>query len=357
MISNLLRHARLSSRSTVVISSTVRGYISRAHPPETTPTFAIGEALNSVLGEVGDRKASRQQKWETNSVKRAAKGVKVSYTRSGHQVFSQHFFPFFVFSSSISHTFQMFASLFYSIPKEDGPYRNQDETIELALNLNLDPRKPGQAVRGALSLPNGTGKQVNVVVFTSDDGKDTIQAAKDAGATYAGGASLIESIQNGDIPVNFDRALATPDMMPQLSKIARILGPRGLMPNAKLDTIQPAAKIADAVKAQAAGMLQYRTDKNGIVHVGVGRGSFSEEKLAENIREFMTAIQAVKPESYGKGKKKSGGPGKGKSAGAKKDAKYYLKAYLTSTQGKGSVNIDIRTLDPTSTFFMGVAPA
>jgi large subunit ribosomal protein L1 len=197
------------------------------------------------------------------------------------------------------------------------------------------------------------------VVFTSDDGKDTIQAAKDAGATHAGGASLIESIQNGDIPVNFDRTIATPDMMPQLSKIARILGPRGLMPNAKLDTIQPAAKIAEAVKAQAAGMLQYRTDKNGIVHVGVGRGSFSEEKLGDNIREFMTAIQAVKPESYGKGKKssKSGGPGKGKSAGAKKDAKYYLKAYLTSTQGKGSVNIDIRTLDPTSTFFMGVAPA
>jgi len=246
---------------------------------------------------------------------------------------------------------------FIQFPKEDGPYRNQNETIELALNLNLDPRKPGQAVRGALSLPNGTGKQVNVVVFTSDEGGDTIQAAKDAGASHAGGASLIESIQNGDIPVNFDRALATPDMMPQLSKIARILGPRGLMPNAKLDTIQPAAKMADAVKAQAAGMLQYRTDKNGIVHAGVGRGNFSEEELAENIREFMTAIQEAKPESYGKGKKKSGGPGKGKSAGAKKDAKYYLKAYLTSTQGKGSVNIDIRTLDPTSTHFMGVAPA
>jgi large subunit ribosomal protein L1 len=263
-------------------------------------------------------------------------------------------YTFIYISSFHSPLFQSIVAL---QKKDDGPYRNQDETIELALNLNLDPRKPGQAIRGSLSLPHGTGKRTNIIVFTSDDGSDTIQAAKDAGASHAGGQSLIESIQNGDIPVTFDRALATPDMMPQLSKIARILGPRGLMPNAKLDTIQPAAKIADAVKAQAAGMVQYRTDKNGIVHAGVGKGSFSDEALTENIREFMTAIQGVKPDSFGKGKKKDSGGGKGKSSGTKKDAKFYLTAYLSSTQGKGSVNIDLRTLDPTSASFMGVAVA
>jgi len=316
MISNsLIRQARSSVRSTGTISSTVRGYISRAHPPESIPSYPIGEAVSSILELAGERKTKRQQKWDKNTEKRSVKGI-----------------------------------------KEDGPYRNQDETIELALNLNLDPRKPGQAIRGSLSLPHGTGKQTNIIVFTSDEGSDTIQAAKEAGASHAGGQSLIDSIQNGDLPVTFDRALATPDMMPQLSKIARILGPRGLMPNAKLDTIQPAAKIADAVKAQAAGMVQYRTDKNGIVHAGVGKGSFSDEALTENIREFMTAIQDIRPDSFGKGKKKdTGGGGKGKSAGAKKDAKFYLTAYLSSTQGKGSVNIDLQTLDPTSAYFMGVA--
>jgi large subunit ribosomal protein L1 len=193
-----------------------------------------------------------------------------------------------------------------------------------------------------------------VLVFTPDDEVDTIQAAKKAGATYAGGSSLIESISRGEMPLDFDRALATPDMMPQLSKIARILGPRGLMPNAKLDTIQPVDKIVDAVKAQAAGMVQYRTDKNGIIHAGVGKGSFTPDQLSDNIREFMTAIQSAKPESFGKGKNKGG---KKKSSGGSKDAKYILKAYLTSSQGKGSVSIDLRTLDPTSSYFMGVAPS
>jgi len=240
--------------------------------------------------------------------------------------------------------------------QEDGPYRNQDETIELALNLNLDPRKPGQAIRGSISLPHGTGKKVNVVVFTSDDQSETIQSVKEAGAAHAGGASLIQSIANGEIPVNFDRALATPDMMPQLSKIARILGPRGLMPNAKLDTIQPADRLAEAVKAQAAGMVQFRTDKNGIVHAGVGKGSFTPEQLSDNIREFMNAIQTIKPESYGKGKKKTGGAGKDKGKGGGGKDKFFLKAYLGASQAKGSLNVDFRTLDPTSSSFMAVAP-
>jgi large subunit ribosomal protein L1 len=171
-------------------------------------------------------------------------------------------------------------------------------------------------------------------VFASNE--DTVKAATDAGATVAGGTSLIESIARGEVPVNFDRALATPDMMSSLSKIARVLGPRGLMPNAKVNTIQPPDKIVDAIKEQASGSLQYRTDKNGVIHAGIGKGSFTDEELFENIKSFMNTIQSVKPESFGKGKK-----GKGNS----KNAKYYLSAYLSSTQSKGSVNINLLTLD------------
>ncbi len=160
--------------------------------------------------------------------------------------------------------------------QDEGPYRNQDETVELSLCLNLDPQRPGQALRGSLPLPHGTGKKVNVVVFCSDDDKETIAAAKEAGANTVGGLSIIQSISSGEIPLTFDRALATPDMMPNLSRVARILGPRGLMPNAKLNTIQPPEKISEAVAAQASGMVQYRTDKNGNVMAGIGKGSFQK---------------------------------------------------------------------------------
>jgi hypothetical protein len=146
--------------------------------------------------------------------------------------------------------------------------------------------------------------------------------------------------------LNFDRALATPEMMPGLSKIARILGPKGLMPNAKLNAIHPPDKIAEAVRAETAGMVQFRTDKNGIVHAGIGKGSFRPDELQDNIREFMNTIQSVKPESFGKGKKKSGGGNKkGGSSAGNKNVKYYLKAHLTSSQSKGSINIDLRTVD------------
>mmetsp|Transcript_10417 Transcript_10417/g.19488 ORF Transcript_10417/g.19488 Transcript_10417/m.19488 type:complete len:312 (+) Transcript_10417:115-1050(+) len=304
----------LSSRSKIVITPCAfRSYVSRAHPSASNPAFPIGDALSTVLHGIQERKVLRQQKWEKNAATRVSKGV-----------------------------------------TDEGPYRNQDETVEIALNLNIDPRKPGQAIRGSLSLPHGTGKKVNVIVFAPDDDADTIEAAKKAGATHVGGSSLIESISRGEMPLTFDRALATPDVMPLLSKIARILGPRGLMPNAKLDTIQPADRIVDAVKAQAAGMVQYRTDKNGIIHAGVGKGSFSPDQLSDNIREFMTVIQSAKPESFGKGKKKGGKKG---SSGGSKDAKYILKGYLTSSQGKGSINVDLRTLDPTSSYFMSVPPS
>lgn len=302
--SNIARQRLQQSGLRAVVNNSVRCYISRAHPPESVPSFTINEALSTILGGVQDRTVKREQRWEKNKEKRIAKGI-----------------------------------------QDDGPYRNQNETIDLALNLNLDPRKPGQSLRGSTSLPNGTGKKISIVVFASNE--DTVEAATDAGASVAGGTSLIESIARGEVPVNFDRALATPDMMSSLSKIARVLGPRGLMPNAKVNTIQPPDKIVDAIKEQASGSLQYRTDKNGVIHAGIGKGSFTDEELLENVKSFMNTIQSVKPESFGKGKK-----GKGNS----KNAKYYLSAYLSSTQSKGSVKINLLTLDPTSAYFMGSLP-
>lgn len=244
----------------------------------------------------------------------------------------------------------------------DGPYRNQDETIELALNLNLDPRKPGQALRGSCSLPHGTGKTVSVVVFTNDaelaksiqeqaGGGDEGEGGK--GSVVAGGENLISDLADGTIPLTFDRALATPEIMSSLAPLARLLGPRGLMPNAKVGTIVPPSQMMDTIKQQQAGQIHYRTDKAGIVHAGVAKGSFDKNQIVENVQAFMNEMQEVKPESFGKGKKKGGG-GKGKSGGGggNKNAKYYLKAHVSSTQGKG-VPVDLRTVDPTSTFFMG----
>ena len=236
--------------------------------------------------------------------------------------------------------------------KVEGQYRNQDETIELALNLNLDPRKPGQALRGSVSLPHGTGKSVRVVVFTNDAELAAAAVAQGGSDVVAGGDEVISDLASGAIPLNFDRALATPDMMSSLPPIARLLGPRGLMPNAKVGTIAPPAQLLDVLKSQQTGSeVQYRTDRNGIVHAGIGKGSFAKDDLADNLSAFLNAIQDAKPDNFGKGKKK-GGPGKGKSAASNKNAKFYLKANMCSTQGKG-VAVDLRTVDPTSTFFMG----
>ena len=256
-----------------------------------------------------------------------------------------------------SHSLRLSTTYTYNISQIDGPYRNQDETIELALNLNLDPRKPGQALRGSCSLPHGTGKTVSVVVFTNDAELAKSlqeQGGDNKGAVVAGGDELISDLASGVVPLTFDRALATPDMMSSLSSIARLLGPRGLMPNAKVGTIAPPTQLADVLQQQQAGQIQYRTDKSGIVHAGVAKGSFSKEQIVDNIQAFMNTIQEVKPDSFGKGKKKGGGGGKGggKSGGGNKNAKYYLKAHVTSSQGKG-VQVDLRTVDPTSTFFMG----
>jgi len=218
-----------------------------------------------------------------------------------------------------------------------------DETVELALQLNLDPRKPGQSLRGSLSLPHGNGKNFAVVVFTDD--ANVAKEALERGAVAAGGGDLIESIKNGSQSISsFQRTLASPEMMPQMSAVARLLGPRGLMPNPKLGTILPPDQLLEALERQMSGVSNYRTDKEGIVRLGIGKGTFGMDKLLDNVREMMNEVQSVRPESFGKGKK-----GQKKVA---KGTKYYLKAHLSSTQSKGSVLVDMRTLDPTSSFFM-----
>jgi len=233
-----------------------------------------------------------------------------------------------------------------------GPFRNQDETIELVLNINVDPRKPGQSLRGMVALPHGSGKKRRVAVFTSSG--DCASAARDAGALHAGGEELVDEILSGTVsPDSFDVALASPDMMSVLgSRAARILGPRGKMPSAKVGTVFPTDQMTDAVLGQVrAASIQYRTEKEGIIQVGIGKGSQGAEALLDNIRAFMGEIQDSKPDMYGRGKKSGGGKGGSQGKKAPSKAKYYLAAHITSTQGK-SVKLDIRTVDPTSSFFM-----
>ncbi|MGY8963142.1 MAG: 50S ribosomal protein L1 [Rhodospirillales bacterium] len=163
-----------------------------------------------------------------------------------------------------------------------------DETIELSLNLGVDPRHADQNVRGVIALPHGTGKTMRVAVFAKGDKAD---AAKAAGADLVGGDDLAEQIQGGEM--NFDRVIATPDMMGVVGKLGKVLGPRGLMPNPKLGTVTP--DVETAVKNAKAGEVQFRAEKAGIVHAGVGKASFTEQQLNDNVRAFLGAIIKVKP--------------------------------------------------------------
>ncbi len=163
-----------------------------------------------------------------------------------------------------------------------------DETIELSMNLGIDPRHADQQVRGVVQLPNGTGKTVRVAVFAKGD---KAKEAQDAGAEIVGADDLAEKIQGGEM--NFERCIATPDMMAVVGKLGKILGPRGLMPNPKLGTVTP--NVAAAVKAAKGGEVTFRAEKAGIVHLGVGKASFSEAALAENIRAAVDAIAKAKP--------------------------------------------------------------
>ena len=163
-----------------------------------------------------------------------------------------------------------------------------DETVEIAMNLGVDPRHADQMVRGVIQLPNGTGKSVRVAVFARGD---KAEEAKDAGAELVGAEDLMEQIQNGEM--NFDRCIATPDMMAVVGRLGKVLGPRGLMPNPKLGTVTP--NVGEAVKAAKGGQVEFRAEKSGIVHAGLGKSSFSKDALAENIRAFVDAVAKAKP--------------------------------------------------------------
>ncbi len=188
-----------------------------------------------------------------------------------------------------------------------------DETVEISVNLGVDPRHADQMVRGVVGLPNGTGKEVRVAVFARGP---KAEEAQEAGADIVGAEDLMETIQGGEI--NFERCIATPDMMPVVGRLGKILGPRNLMPNPKVGTVT--MDVAQAVKDAKAGQVQFKTEKAGIVHAGIGKVSFDAGKLAENVRAFVTAVNKAKP------------------SGAK--GTYMKKISLTSTMGPG-VSIDV----------------
>jgi large subunit ribosomal protein L1 len=163
-----------------------------------------------------------------------------------------------------------------------------DETIEIAMNLGVDPRHADQMVRGVCNLPNGTGRTVRVAVFARGA---NAEAAKAAGADIVGAEDLVEEVQKGNI--NFDRCIASPDMMPLVGRLGKVLGPRGLMPNPKVGTVTP--DVAGAVKAAKGGAVEFRVEKAGIIHAGIGKASFTEKALAENVRAFADAVIRSKP--------------------------------------------------------------
>lgn len=192
-----------------------------------------------------------------------------------------------------------------------------DETVEIALNLGVDPRHADQMVRGVVELPNGTGRIVRVAVFARDT---KAEEAKTAGADVVGAEDLMESVQNGK--VDFDRCIATPDMMPIVGRLGKVLGPRNLMPNPKVGTVT--MDIAAAVKAAKGGEVQFRAEKAGVVHAGIGKASFDEEALVQNFRAFVEAVLNARP------------------TGTK--GSYMKKIALSSTMGPGvSVAIDSAT--------------
>jgi large subunit ribosomal protein L1 len=163
-----------------------------------------------------------------------------------------------------------------------------DETIEIAMNLGVDPRHADQNVRGVCNLPNGTGRTVRVGVFAKGAFAET---AKKAGADVVGAEDLVEQIQKGNI--NFDKCIATPDMMPLVGRLGKVLGPRGLMPNPKVGTVT--TDVAGAIAAAKGGAVEFRAEKAGIVHAGIGKASFTEEALIENARAFADAVIKAKP--------------------------------------------------------------
>ena len=189
-----------------------------------------------------------------------------------------------------------------------------DETVEIAMNLGVDPRHADQLVRGKVTLPNGTGKDVRVAVFARGE---KAEEAKAAGADIVGAEDLMETVQGGTI--EFDRCIATPDMMPIVGRLGKVLGPRNLMPNPKVGTVT--MDVKEAVEAAKGGEVQFKVEKAGVVHAGIGKASFDEGKLVENLRAFVDAVSKAKP------------------SGAK--GTYMKKIAISSTMGPGvSIEID-----------------
>lgn len=193
-----------------------------------------------------------------------------------------------------------------------------DETIEVALNLGVDPRHADQMVRGKVTLPNGTGRTVRVAVFARGPKADE---AREAGADIVGAEDLMETVQGGTI--EFDRCIATPDMMPIVGRLGKVLGPRNLMPNPKVGTVT--MDVAQAVRDAKGGEVQFRAEKKGVVHAGIGKASFGADALAENLRAFVDAVAKAKP------------------SGAK--GTYMKKVSLTSTMGP-AVTVDVGSAMP-----------
>jgi large subunit ribosomal protein L1 len=191
-----------------------------------------------------------------------------------------------------------------------------DETVEIAMNLNIDPRKQDQNLRGTVMLPHGTGKSVRVAVFARGD---RAKEAEEAGADVVGAEDLAEKVQAGQI--DFDRAIATPDLMALVGRLGKILGPRGLMPNPRLGTVTQ--NVTEAVKAAKGGQVEFRAEKAGIVHAGVGKASFTDDALIDNVRAFVGAIS------------------RGKPSGVK--GTYIKRVSLSSTMGPG-VKVDLAGL-------------
>lgn len=197
-----------------------------------------------------------------------------------------------------------------------------DETIEIAMNLGVDPRHADQMVRGVVSLPNGTGKDVRVAVFARGPKAEEAQAA---GADIVGAEDLMEIVQSGKI--DFDRCIATPDMMPIVGRLGKVLGPRNLMPNPKVGTVT--MDVAQAVKDAKGGQVQFKVEKAGVIHAGIGKASFDEAKLKENVMAFVDAVAKAKP------------------TGSK--GSYMQKIFLSSTMGPGiSVSVDSATGNETT---------
>jgi large subunit ribosomal protein L1 len=202
------------------------------------------------------------------------------------------------------------------IVRQSANQRNFDETVELAMNLGVDPRHADQIVRGMVELPHGTGRSVRVAVFARDD---KAEEARQAGADVVGAEDLVEQVQSGDMP--FERCIATPDMMPLIGKLGKVLGPRGMMPNPKLGTVTQDVK--GAIESAKGGAVEFRVEKNGIIQARVGKASFTQQQLVENAHALADAVARAKP------------------AGAK--GTYMKKATLSSTMGPG-VKVAINSL-------------